>query len=130
MNKKEAIELLKGAWFVDLSGGKHTQVDVAKALELAEKALEEAKPYKAKAKALRAYAKALETENEALRLLLATQTKALKTLFTHVTEEEYTDPTVVRLVVVAPRAEYMENVDPLEADPRYAEEKGNAENRG
>lgn len=122
MNKKEAIELLRGAWFVSLEGGKHAQADVAKALELAEKCFDEAKPYKAKAKALRAENKALLMENEALRLLLTKQTKALRTLFTNVTEEEYTDPTVIRLVVVAPRGEYLESVDPLETDPRYTGE--------
>ena len=122
MNKKEAIELLRGAWFVSLEGGKHAQADVAKALELAEKCFDEAKPYKAKAKALRAENKALATENKALREELLRSVSCLRALLGHIKLEDFNDQDCVTIHISVPRGEYMESVDPLETDPRYTGE--------
>lgn len=130
MNKKEAIELLKGSWFVNLEGGKHTQVEVAQALALAEKCFDEAKPYKAKAKALKAENKALEMENKALREELLRHVSCLKSLFGNIKLEDFNDPTFVTIHISVPREEYMGNVDPLETDPRYTGEAEDEENRG
>lgn len=122
MTKAQALALLRGAWFVDMSGGKHTRADVAKAIGLAGRCLEEAKPYKAKARALKAENKALAKENDALRAELIRQAKALKAMLSHIVEENLSGTDHVKVVIRMPRDEYLRDVDPIESDPRYSGE--------